>query len=640
MFINKNWLKIIVLVVLTIISLAAIYFFELQTGARIHFTRILYIPIILAGFWYRWKSIAFAVLLVVFLLVFDNGIYGSVIPDDYLQSAWLIVVSILVSSLSNYMNKAIVAMEELKNREALQESKEKAKSITEVARDAIITINSQGQVTYWNPAAERILGYQAEEALGQNLHEFLVSKDLHPLYEKGFAEFVKTGTGMAVGKTLELTAVKKDGTVIPVELSLSAYKIKGEWNATGIIRDISERIKAQEAISEQIKFSESLIQSLAVPTFVLDSEHKVVYWNKACEIMTECSAEDMIGTKNQWQGFYDHSRPVMADLIIDNQLDNLTSLYSFVSESDFALRGLHAEGWFKNIGSKEKRYMFFDAAPILNIKGEVVAAIETLQDITALKEAEEIIREKNLKMQKELEIAAVVQRRLMPEIPPEIPGLSVFYEFKPSIYVAGDMFDVFQIDQRHTGFYVMDVMGHGVSAAFKAVILNYLLKQMAKLSEMLKPGQAVSLLNDYFCDENKDNSFVTIFYGILDLQEMKLTYTRAGQCPPIFINSAGEVRELSQGDPAVGFLPDFAFKDYVVDFKKGDRFFVYTDGIIEAENKSEECFSKDRLIKILTDHRQKALNEVTGQLFREITQFSGTEDTKDDLTFLGIEITL
>jgi len=134
--------------------------------------------------------------------------------------------------------------------EALRESEERLHAITNSANDAIIMIDNDGNISYWNPAAEDILGYTGAEAIGRNLHELIAPDRFLLACHAAFPEFQKNGKGNAIGKTLELAARRKDGHEIDVALSLSAVNIKGMWNAVGIIKDITERKQAEEALRE------------------------------------------------------------------------------------------------------------------------------------------------------------------------------------------------------------------------------------------------------------------------------------------------------------------------------------------------------------------------------------------------------
>jgi two-component system, NtrC family, sensor kinase len=135
---------------------------------------------------------------------------------------------------------------------------------------------------------------------------------------------------------------------------------------------------------------ESIIRSSAVATFVLGRDHKVLYWNKACEELTGIKAEAVTGTDEHWKAFYLKRRPCVADIVLYGLSEDFSNLYKTRSKSILTKGGLHAENWFISLGGKD-RYIIFDAAPIYNEKGEIIAAVETLQDITPLKQSEETL---------------------------------------------------------------------------------------------------------------------------------------------------------------------------------------------------------------------------------------------------------
>lgn len=120
---------------------------------------------------------------------------------------------------------------------------------------------------------------------------------------------------------------------------------------------------------------------------MISVDHTVLAWNRACEILTGIKASDIIGTKEAWRGFYDSERPCLVDIVVDQAESKLGEFYPVYGKSKFS-QGLHAESWFYNINNR-KRYLIFDAEPIYDEAGELVAGVENLEDVTEIKEVEE-----------------------------------------------------------------------------------------------------------------------------------------------------------------------------------------------------------------------------------------------------------
>lgn len=134
--------------------------------------------------------------------------------------------------------------------QAIKENESKLRAITESVYDAIAVIDSKEQIVFWNPAAERIFGYTAEEVLGHSLHDLIVPPNDIERIKKKVAEFSLTGQGRGIGTIKEFTARRKDGSTFPAERSLAAFRMNGEWWAAGTVRDITDRKKAEAKLKE------------------------------------------------------------------------------------------------------------------------------------------------------------------------------------------------------------------------------------------------------------------------------------------------------------------------------------------------------------------------------------------------------
>ncbi|MBT9569068.1 MAG: diguanylate cyclase [Thiobacillus sp.] len=130
----------------------------------------------------------------------------------------------------------------------LAEREEVLRSITNAAQDAVMMIDHVGLVTYWNPAAERMFGYAEPEIIGKNLHDLIVPERYLERHHAGLSRFAGSGEGPAIGRTMSLQARHRNGVEFPVDISLSAIKLHGQWSAVGIVRDATERVRTEERL--------------------------------------------------------------------------------------------------------------------------------------------------------------------------------------------------------------------------------------------------------------------------------------------------------------------------------------------------------------------------------------------------------
>ncbi len=212
--------------------------------------------------------------------------------------------------------------------ERIRQSEEKFRAITQTATDAILGIDNDGKITVWNEAAHRILGYTEKEALGKDLHNLIVPEKYRKMAYKGMNKFFKTGLGNFLGKTLELTAIKKDGTEFPIELAISKAKSGNVWTATGIIRDISDRKKYEEKLKDKEKRFNDLVKFATVGYYRMDENGEILKINPALiKILGYDSYDEIIG-KNKNDIFVDlKSRKHLLNIL---KLEN--KVYGFEDE--------------------------------------------------------------------------------------------------------------------------------------------------------------------------------------------------------------------------------------------------------------------------------------------------------------------
>lgn len=177
--------------------------------------------------------------------------------------------------------------------------------------------------------------------------------------------------------------------------------------------------EAQRDLIREKDFYNGIIENAAAPMFVLAPDHTIISWNNAMAKLTGLNSSQMKGTKNQWIPFYSQMRPVLADLMIDNTVEKVTELYTRFESSPLVQGAVRVEGWFEAIGGK-RRYLFFEAAKVFNSDNELVAVVETLEDITERKLAQEAIS---------------TQNQFLQEIMDAIPS-PVFYKDTLGVYIG------------------------------------------------------------------------------------------------------------------------------------------------------------------------------------------------------------
>ena len=253
----------------------------------------------------------------------------------------------------------------------LKESEDRFLRTIDTARDAIISLDAdEGVITGWNCAAEAMFGYSREEIIGQQLHETLAPPRFREASRKGVAHFVTTGEGEAIGTTRELVALHKSGTEFPIELSLSAMRVNGKWQATGIARDITQRKQAEQALRNSTLFARSLIEASRDPLTAIGRDGKIIDVNEAAVRMTGVPREGLIGS--------DYSIYVSEP---EKARAGMQEVYVKGFVIDFPAAVLHTSGKVTDV--------LFNTSFIRDASGEVAGALAIARDITERKQSEQ-----------------------------------------------------------------------------------------------------------------------------------------------------------------------------------------------------------------------------------------------------------
>jgi PAS domain S-box-containing protein len=308
-----------------------------------------------------------------------------------------------------------------RNEKSLIEGGERLSQIIEGSPIPTFVINTDHVITHCNKAYERLRGIPAGEIVGthgdwldQETEErpFMADYIVDQAPEEEMAWYYR-------GKCRRSKIVEN---AYEAEVFFSEIGPEGRWlfitaaplldsggriiGAIETIQDISERRDAEDALREEQKRLQEIIQGSPIPTFVIDNSHAVTHCNRALEHITGIQAHELIGTRGQWVHFYSSERPVMADLIVDRAgPEEMSRYYGIGLRKSALVEGAYeAEAFFSDV-SEKGRWLYFTAAPLTDDEGEIIGAIETLQDITERKTAEEAVRKSERRFRAMLDFA-------------------------------------------------------------------------------------------------------------------------------------------------------------------------------------------------------------------------------------------
>ncbi len=255
--------------------------------------------------------------------------------------------------------------------------------------------------------------------------------------------------------------------------------------------------------------------------------------------------------------------------------------------------------------------------------------IKEITDITAEKE----------RIGAELNVATHIQADMLPSIFPPYPNkteFDLFASMKPAKEVGGDFYDFFLVDDDHLAMVIADVSGKGVPAALFMVIAKTLIKNRAQMGGT--PSEILYDVNNQLCEGNRTEFFVTVWLAIIDLRTGEGLAANAGHEHPSIYRDGGKFELVKYvHSPVLAAMSDLKFKDREFKLCKGDRLFVYTDGVVEATNRSNELFGEDRLLKALNSNPYASLKGVLDNVSNSINSFVGDAQQFDDITMMCIE---
>jgi len=251
-------------------------------------------------------------------------------------------------------------------------------------------------------------------------------------------------------------------------------------------------------------------------------------------------------------------------------------------------------------------------------------------------------------IRREMEFAEKIQFKLLPDNGLKINDALLCYFYQSSLYVSGDFLSYFAITEDVTGFFSVDVCGHGVAAAMMSFSVSKVISQFfdfkrqsssgEDINEIFKhPDQVVSYLNDVFYKDSDFSLYFSTVLGFINHKDKTLSLCQAGHPHPIYISHAAATTLMGQGGFPVALLPGSCYESILFNYQSGDRIFIYSDGIVECMNSVGEIFDKDHLVSYLQQNSDISLHSLVDNLKEHLIHWHGTDKFDDDISLLAIE---
>lgn len=260
------------------------------------------------------------------------------------------------------------------------------------------------------------------------------------------------------------------------------------------------------------------------------------------------------------------------------------------------------------------------------VGAQAAAAIENARLLAESIEAE--------RLEKQVQMAAEVQGRMVPRTPPKIPGVDLASIYVPCFELGGDFLDFIPLPDNNIGLVVADVAGKGVPASLIMASVRAALR--AQVDNLYYLYEILRRVNQMLCRDTEPSEFVTLLYGVINIPGKRFTYCNAGH-PPGLLLRGGEVMELPGGNMVLGVLPDEDYTQSLMELESGDVLLLYTDGVADAMNFSNETFGRQRIVEALR-RGGKSAEEIASNVLWEIRRFSGLRQPNDDVTLIVARI--
>ncbi|MFH2061310.1 MAG: PP2C family protein-serine/threonine phosphatase [Pseudomonadota bacterium] len=289
-------------------------------------------------------------------------------------------------------------------------------------------------------------------------------------------------------------------------------------------------------------------------------------------------------------------------------------------------------------GKPVKKYLEFSSRPITFHDQKMILFF--VYDITTIKLSKLELEEKQKQIDIDLKKAGDIQKSLLPRTLPDVDSIRIDWFFEPSLTVGGDIFHIYKEDETHISAYILDVCGHGISAALIAVTVKQFIDQLhaqgLSQKHFFTPKQMLNALEKEFPFERFD-CYLTIVYIRLNLETGKLVYGSAGHVPPVIVGDNNRFEVLGQHGMIIGLAYDPPFEEYETCLNPGERIVLYTDGLIDYFGKRGAVSNTQAFYETLKTNTHKPIDQMVEQIIVRQKELQDGIVAGDDISLLVIE---
>jgi PAS domain S-box-containing protein len=575
-----------------------------------------------------------------------------------------LIAGILISRMLELLGAERLEADE--SARALRESEARTRLVLDSAPDAFVTLDPAGVIRTWNVTAERMFGWSAEEAIGSKMRDLVVPPEFGERHDQRRQELVDGADPVAVAHW-ESEFLRRDGGRFPAESTVSTVDVRGEMLLAGFVRDVTDRQRREEERDALLREQAARAEAERVAELVSRMQLLVdaALWHRALE---DILADLVIRVQTVLDA--DASAIYLADEGEKLQLRAVSGAGAESEEAGAAEPIGFGEGPVGRVAQARQPLLAQDPTPdelpyaglreldvasLLGVpllaEGEVTGVLLvcaaaprhfTPEDMHLLRLAADRVGlavDHARVYEREHRIAETLQRSLLPDRLPQLPGLAVAARYRPAAAeaeVGGDWFDVLPIPGGGVGLVMGDVAGKGLAAASMVGRLRSALRAYAL--EGHAPSRVLEQLNRLIWTEADESQMATLIYLVVDPGEGEIRWVNAGHMPPLLlVNGSGPSFLHGGSSVPLGVLPFPEFEEVSVPMDPGALVVLYTDGLVERAGENIDS-GMDRLAGVVSESPTEP-EQLCDRVLSELVPRGGAADDVALLTLRAVPMT-